>query len=206
MANWYKKYVLPKLTDVLCSSRPNTLQRQKVVPLASGRVLEVGAGSGLNFAFYDPAQVDRLFALEPAAEMRALAQQKAAVAPVPIELIPGGAEAIPLENDSVDHILITYAMCTIPDLEASFAEFRRVLRPGGRLIFCEHGLAPDPGVRRWQNWLNPLWTQVSGGCNLNRDIPRLITDGGFAIEQLDAMYIPGYKLESYNYWGVAKAR
>jgi ubiquinone/menaquinone biosynthesis C-methylase UbiE len=204
MLRLYNKYLLPKITNKVCASGPTMKQRAKIVPLASGKVLEVGAGSGLNFAFYDPAQVEQVIALEPSKEMWALAEERRVESPLEIVFLLGGAEAIPLEDNTVDCIVTTYTMCTIPDITAAFSEFRRVLKPNGRLLFCEHGKAPETHVRRWQNRLNPAWKVVGGGCNLNRDIPQLIKDGTFVIDQLETMYIPGPKLASFNYWGVAK--
>ena len=179
-------------------------QREKIVPLAKGNVLEIGFGSGLNFNFYDSKRVEYLFALEPSAEMLAIAKRQIKEHELPIKYLHTGAEAIPLEENMIDSILITYTMCSIADLQPSFTEMRRVLKPDGQLIFCEHGIAPDPSVRKWQNFINPVWRKFSGGCNLNRDIPQLIKHAGFHFKQLDTMYIPGFKPASYNYWGVAK--
>ena len=181
-------------------------QRQKIVPLAYGNVLEVGIGTGLNFAYYDTVKVDRLFALDPSEEMWALAKEQLNTSQINTEFTKGYAEEIPLDSNSIDSIVITYTMCTIPDVEASLSEMRRVLKTHGELIFCEHGIAPDKSVRRWQNLLNPIWKTVGGGCNLNRNIPKMLVEGGFNINNLETMYIPGFKPASYNYWGVAKPR
>ena len=181
-------------------------QRQKIVPLAYGNVLEVGVGSGLNFGYYNSAKVDKLFALDPSEEMWALAKKQLDTSQINIEFTKGYAEEIPLDSNSIDSIVITYTMCTIPNVEASLAEMRRVLKVHGELIFCEHGVAPDNSVRRWQNLLNPIWKNVGGGCNLNRNIPELISDGGFKINNLETMYLPGFKPASYNFWGVARPR
>lgn len=178
-------------------------QRQKIVPQASGAVLEIGFGSGLNVMFYDRAKVQRVWALEPSAEMWTRAEAKARSAQVPIELLPAPAERVPLPDDSVDTVLITYTLCTIADVDSALAEAKRVLREGGRFLFCEHGAAPDVHVLRWQNRLNPLWKRFGGGCNLNRRIPELIEGAGFRIENLSTMYIPGWKPASFNYWGSA---
>ena len=204
--NPYNKYILPKITNAACSGSPTMKQRQKIVPLAYGNVLEVGVGSGLNFDFYDATKVDRLYALDPSEEMWALAKKQLDTSQIKIEFTKGYAEEIPLDSNSIDSIVITYTMCTIPDVEASLAEMRRVLKVHGELIFCEHGIAPDNSVRRWQNILNPIWKNVGGGCNLNRNIPELISDGGFKINNLETMYLPGFKPASYNFWGVAKPR
>jgi len=206
MPNLYNKYILPKITNAACSSSPSMKQRQKIVPLAYGNVLEVGVGSGLNFKYYDPTKVDRLFALDPSAEMWAIAKKQNENSLLNTEFTKGYAEEIPLDSNTIDSIVITYTMCTIPDVEASLMEMRRVLKTHGVLIFCEHGIAPDKSVQRWQKLLNPIWKNLGGGCNLNRDIPKMIVEGGFNINNLETMYIPGFKPASYNYWGVAKPR
>lgn len=206
MPNLYDKYLLPPLTNWACTSSPARRQRQKVVPRAYGRVLEIGAGSGLNLEFYSTDQVERLFALEPSVEMWDIARKQADLHRLELEFIQGYAEKIPLDDQLVDCIVTTYTMCTIGDLPKAFAEMRRVLKPGGRLFFSEHGQAPDRSVRRWQDLINPVWKKVGGGCNLNRNIPQLIEAGGFAIDELDAMYIPGPKIASYHYWGAARPR
>ena len=204
MANLYNKYLLPKITNSLCSANPARKQREKIVPKAFGRVLEIGFGSGLNFEFYDPNKVDHLFALEPSEEMWKIAKTHINNNKFGLEQIKGFADKIPMETNEVDSILITYTLCSISNLKASFEEMKRVLKPEGALIFCEHGLAPDESVKKWQNRLNPVWKSLGGGCNLNRDIPQLIEDGAFKIEKIDTMYIPGFKFASYNYWGIAK--
>ena len=181
-------------------------QRQKVVPRARGRVLEIGIGSGLNLQFYDPAKVSRVWGLDPAPEMIQMAQRAARALPFEVELIGLPGDEIPLGDASVDSVLVTYTLCTIPDTTAALRQMRRVLRPGGELIFCEHGAAPDASVRRWQDRLNPMWQRLAGGCNLNRAIPLLIEAGGFRITSLDTMYIPGWRPGTFNYWGTAVSR
>ncbi|MEJ2218358.1 MAG: class I SAM-dependent methyltransferase [Gemmatimonadota bacterium] len=193
----------PPTVDLTCSGKPTMRQRQKLVPLAKGRVLEVGIGSGLNLPFYDPAAVVEVCGVDPSEEITALAHDAAEAVPFEVSFVTAGAEEIPLESDSFDTVLLTYTLCTIRDFEPALREMARVLRPGGDLLFCEHGLAPDPGVRRWQNRLNPIWRRLGGGCNLNRDIPSLIRDGGFEITGMDTMYIPGWRLANFNYWGSA---
>lgn len=180
-------------------------QREKVVPLAGGRVLEIGAGSGLNLPFYDAEKVDHLFALEPSAEMWAMSKERQSTMKFSVEFMPAFAEDIPLQPASVDTIVVTYSLCTIPEAGQALEEMRRVLRKDGQLIFCEHGLAPDENIRKWQDRINPTWKRIGGGCNLNRDIPKLLTEGGFKIRDLDTLYLPGLKPMSFNYWGVAKA-
>ncbi|KAA3616204.1 MAG: class I SAM-dependent methyltransferase [Calditrichaeota bacterium] len=200
----YEKYLLPRLTHRICSLSPATKQRQKIVPFASGRVLEIGIGSGLNLPFYDRDKVKHIWGLDPSQEMLAQANGSISHLPFSVEIISASAEAIPLDQNTVDSIVVTYTLCSIPDIMAALQDMRRVLKPGGKLYFSEHGTAPDEKIRRWQNRLNPVWSKLSGGCQLNRNIPVILRESEFTFEQLDAMYIPGWKFASYNYWGVAK--
>lgn len=202
----YGRYVLPRVVHLTCSAKPNMRQRQKLVPLAKGRVLEVGIGSGLNLPFYDPATVTEVWGLDPSPELTRLAADAAERAPFEVAFVSAGAEEMPLDNDSFDTVLLTYTLCTISDVAPALREMARVLRPDGELLFCEHGAAPDAGVRRWQDRLNPLWRRLGGGCQLNRDIPGLIRHGGFEITGMETMYIPGWRPASFNYWGSAAAR
>lgn len=199
----YERFVLPRVVHFACGLESNRRQRQKIVPLASGEVLEVGFGSGLNVPHYDAVTVDKVWALEPSEEMWSLAEPAVEASSVPVEFVQAPAEEIPLPDDSVDTVLVTYTLCTIPEVARALGEVRRVLRGGGRLLFCEHGEAPDEKVRRWQERLNPLWRRLGGGCNLNRPIPYLIEAGGFRIGDLSTMYIPGWKPACFNYWGAA---
>ncbi len=203
----YGKYVLPRVVHLACSARPNMRQREKLVPLASGRVLEVGMGSGLNLSFYDARRVTKVWGLEPSPEMSKMASAAVEAVAFDVEFVSAGGEQIPLDSESFDTVLMTFTLCTIPDAERALREIARVLKRGGQLLFCEHGAAPDAGVRRWQNRINPLWRRLAGGCHLNRDIPGLIRRGGFEITRMDTMYIPGWRPASFNYWGAAaKAR
>ncbi len=199
----YQKYLLPRIVNFTCGLKPTMKQRENIVPLAEGRVLEIGIGSGLNLPFYTPGRVKHLWGLDPSQEMWALAQKKLGILDFDVEFIEAPAEDIPLDDGSADTVLITYTLCTIPDVGSALEEARRVLKSDGSLVFCEHGLAPDESVRRWQNGLNPLWTRVAGGCNLNRPISTLIKQAGFRIRGMDTMYIPGWKPASFNYWGTA---
>ncbi len=201
---FYDKYLLPKLVHFTCGQNPAMRQREKVVPLAQGRVLEIGIGSGLNIPFYDAQKVGHLWGLDPSAEMWAIAQKNALEHHLDAEFIQSGAESIPLDDNSADTVLMTFTMCTIPDIHAALAEVRRVLKPSGMLIFCEHGEAPDAGVQRWQKRLNPVWRKFSGGCNLNRPIPALLQQAGFSSSDMQSMYLPGWKPATFNYWGTAR--
>jgi len=199
----YDRIVLPRIIDLVCGLKPMAKQRAKVVPFARKRVLELGFGSGLNLPYYDEARVQHVWALEPSMAMWNLAAERVSAAGFPVEHLEAPAEAIPLSDASADTVLVTYTICTLPDVAAALAEVRRVLKPRGQLVFCEHGSAPDPGVARWQNRVNPIWRKLGGGCNLNRPIPSLIQAAGFQVQELSSMYIPGWRPASFNYWGTA---
>lgn len=199
----YDRYVLPTVVHITCGLKPNMRQRAKVVPRAHGRVLEIGIGSGLNLPYYDSTKVSKVWGLDPSPEMIRMARRAATSLPFEVEFIGLPGDEIPLEDSSIDTVVMTYTLCTIADTEPALRQISRVLRPGGELVFCEHGAAPDESVRRWQDRLNPMWKRFGGGCNLNRPIPALIEAGGFRIKSLDTMYIPGWRPASFNYWGAA---
>jgi ubiquinone/menaquinone biosynthesis C-methylase UbiE len=202
----YSRYILPKLTDLSCSVKPITRQREKIVPLAEGRVLEIGVGSGLNLAHYDSTKIDRVIGLDSSRALIDRALERARTTGIPFEPMLLDARSIPLDDDTVDTVLVTYALCSIDALDEALSEMRRVLKPTGKLLFCEHGLAPDPGVQRIQNSLTPVWKRVGGGCRLNRDLPGEIVKAGFRITALDQMYLPGtFRFIGFNSWGVASS-
>lgn len=203
---FYDRHILPHLIDLACSTKPTRKQREKIVPLAEGDVLEVGFGSGRNLPHYDRGRVRRVFGLEPSEGMRRKALPQVEASGLDVEFIDLPGEEIPLEAGSVDTVLVTYSLCTIPDAAAALEGMRRVLKPGGRLLYCEHGKAPDEAVRRWQRRLDPAWKQVAGGCHMGRDIPALIEGAGFELAAPESMYIPGPRVLSFNYWGVATPR
>lgn len=204
---FYEKYCLPRFLDWACGMDVIKAQREKVVPLAEGRVLEVGIGTGLNLPFYHPEKVEMIWGLEPSEGMRRRAQANLARTSLEVRWLDLPGEEIPLEKNSVDTILLTYTLCTIPDWSTALQQMRRVLKSGGKLIFCEHGLAPDEKVQRWQARVNPVWKKVAGGCNLNRPIPDYLEQAGFHITNLQTQYLPGApKLASFNYWGTAEVR
>ncbi|HET8731903.1 MAG TPA: class I SAM-dependent methyltransferase [Moraxellaceae bacterium] len=205
-ANWYERHILPYLIDMACGIGPVQKQREKVVPLAAGRVLEIGIGTGLNLPHYDPHRVERVIGLDPGTEMHRLARKRLEGTGLAVELVGLSAERIPYEDASFDCVLVTFSLCTIPDPVAALREMRRVLKPGGKLLFCEHGRAPDASVARWQDRLTPVWSKFAGGCHLNRDIPALLDEAGFVCEDLQTMYLPGPRPLTYNYWGSAVAR
>ncbi len=199
----YEKHILPKIVHAACNTRAIMRQRQKIVPRAHGRVLEVGVGSGLNLCHYDAGRVSKVWGLDPSPEMIRMAEDRAGEVNFEVAFLTNPAEDIPLPDKFFDSIVLTYTLCTIPDAGRAMLEMARVIKPGGLLVFCEHGVAPDRSVLRWQKALNPIWKRVGGGCHLNRDIPELIVQGGFRITGLQARYIPGWRPASYNFWGTA---
>jgi ubiquinone/menaquinone biosynthesis C-methylase UbiE len=200
---FYTKYLLPKGVHFICGTKRFMSQRKKIVALAEGRVLEVGIGSGLNLPLYDSAKVNHVWGLDPSNELWALAEKTAARVKLNVEFIKGRAEAIPLIDRSADTVLVTYSLCSVRSILPALREMRRILKPAGHLIFCEHGQAPDAAVRKWQNRLNPIWKRIAGGCNLNLPIPFLLEQAGFKIRKMDSMYLPGWKPATFNYWGTA---
>jgi len=179
-------------------------QREKVVPLATGKVLEIGIGSGLNLPFYHNENVKHLTAIDPSKEMwdKNIFDPKSL--PFEFEFVEAFAEDIPEDNNRFDTVITTYTLCTIPNTDKAFEEIRRVLKTNGKLVFCEHGKAPDKVIQKWQHMINPLWKRLGGGCNLNRDIPMIIKENGFKMKNMETMYIPGWKPVSFNYWGTAE--
>ena len=168
---FYDTHILPHLMYLSCGIKPIGRQREKVVPLAAGRVLEVGMGSGLNIPYYDRDKVEFVWGLEPSTGMRRKARRNLRHAGFEVKWLDLPGEEIPLDDGSVDTVLLTYTLCTIPDWRQALGQMRRVMKPGGTLIFCEHGESPDARVRKWQERVNPVWKKVSGGCHLNRPIP-----------------------------------
>ena len=202
--NWYERNVLPWLIDFACGMKSVSQQRMKVIPQARGRVLEIGLGTGLNLPFYDTGRVSELVGVEPSLTMHHLAMKRSRAAGIPVELVGIGAERLPLADRVFDTVVSTYTLCTIPDPVLALRELRRVLAPGGRLLFSEHGRAPDESVRKWQTRIQPVWGKFSGGCHLGRDIPAILKEAGFDA-QVESMYIPGPRIASYHYWGMATA-
>ena len=200
----YDRYVLPHLTNLACGSKPTRRQRQKIVHRAYGDVLEIGFGGGLNLEHYDTSKVRKIFGLEPSEGMRESARARIEASSLDVELIDLPGEQIPLDDNSVDSVLVTYTLCTIPDAVVALRGMRRVLKPKGHLFFCEHGKSPDAAVHKWQQRANPMWRRLAGGCNMDRDIPALLAAGGFRIEDDNRMYIPGLRMLSYNFWGAAR--
>ena len=200
---FYNDFMLPRLIDLAMRNKQLVPFRERVIGAAEGRVLEIGVGSGKNLPFYrTPAR--EVLALEPAARLVTMARSAPRATGVPVNFLKASAEAIPLDNHSVDTIVTTWTLCSIPDAAAALAEMRRVLRPGGKLLFAEHGLAPDAGVRRWQDRLTPVWRRIGGGCHLNRPIRAIIEGAGFRIDRIETGYIPGPKPMTFMYEGGAR--
>ncbi|MAS58902.1 MAG: SAM-dependent methyltransferase [Gammaproteobacteria bacterium] len=203
--NFYDKYILPSLINCGCGTKPMRYQRQKIVPLAEGSVLEIGIGSGLNLPFYDLGKINKIWGLDPSKELNNMAKNISTTIDVEVDFIIGGAEEIPLPDNSIDTVLLTYTLCTIAEVKDSIREMERVLKTSGRMLFCEHGLAPDEKVVRWQERLSPYWKKIAGGCHLNRNIPKIIEDSKFKIVKLESMYLPKTpKFAGFNYWGEAR--
>lgn len=200
----YENWLLPRLIDLCMRNREVGAYRERVVPQAKGRVLEIGIGSGLNLPFYG-AGVERLYGLDPSETLLDMTRGRESEVACPLELIQSGAEEIPLDARSVDAVVMTFTLCSIPDPLAALNEMRRVLKPGGTLHFAEHGLAPEPGVQRWQRRLTPGWRRIAGGCHLDRRIDALIREAGFSLDEIDTGYARGPRPMTFIYSGRARA-
>lgn len=201
--NFYEQWILPRLIDVAMRNKEATRYRSRIVPQARGSVLEIGVGSGLNLPFYG-AGVEQLYALDPSEELLTMARKKARGMVLPIKFITHSGEAIPLDTGSVDTVVTTWTLCTIPDPVQALKEMRRVPKPDGIMLFAEHGLAPEANVRGWQRRLNPLWRRIAGGCNLDRKIDQLMQTAGFQITAIKTDYAKGPRPMSYVYAGQAQ--
>ena len=200
--SFYQRHVLPRLLDFAMRQKQMLPFRRRVIGAAEGTVLEIGIGSGLNLPLYG-ASVHAVIGLEPSPELLRMARPRAMRASVPVELLEASAEAVPLEDASIDTVVTTWTLCTIPDAPRALEEMRRVLKPSGNLLFVEHGRAPEPGVARWQDRLDLLWGRVAGGCHLNRKIDDLISASGFRIDALENARLPGPRTHTFLYEGRA---
>lgn len=201
---FYETNVVPKLLTILCNTKPNHYQRQKIVPLATGDVVEIGVGPGLNLQYYNTTNVNKVIGIDPSNELNKIAKENANKVNLDIEFNLSSAESIDLPTSSVDSVVCTFSLCSIPDPKKALNEIYRILKPGGKYFFCEHGISPDFFTKVFQNVTNIFYPKLSGGCHANRDIPKLITDSGLKINEKDTMYLPGsVKFLGFNYWGVA---
>jgi len=202
---FYNRHILPCCLDLACGVKPISKQREKVVPYAEGMVLEIGIGSGQNLPHYNAAKVTKIIGVDPDDHIWKRSQKRRKASPIAVERIGLSGEDIPLENNMADTVVVTYSLCTIPDPVKALHEMKRILKPGGKILFTEHGKAPDENVHKWQTPIDPIWGKIAGGCHSGRDIPELLKQADLKCEDLQEMYIPGPKVLSYNYWGAAGA-
>lgn len=200
----YKRFILPGVIDWACSQPTGMFQREKIVPLAEGRVLEVGIGSGLNLPYYKNSSVEHLTAIDPMRRLWERRKTDLQSLSFEVEFFEGSAEDMPFEDDSFHTVVSTSTLCSIKNIETALKEIHRILKPNGRLLFAEHGAAPDNTLLRRQNLLNPVWKRIGGGCNLNRDIPALLREAGFSTDGMNEGYLEGWRPTSYHYWGWAR--
>lgn len=200
MAGWYERTILPRFLSCACSGPQMMRQRSRLVPRASGRVLELGVGMGLNLALYDPSRVSSVIGVDPAPELRALAEAAPRPDGLAVDILPGVAEDLPFEADSFDSVVCTFTLCSVHSPERALAEARRVLKPGGRLFYCEHGLAPEPAVARWQRRIEPVWKRLAGGCRLTRPILPLLEGAGFPTGGAECGFLP--KVPRFAGWNI----
>ncbi len=202
---FYNQYIMPSLINGLCGMSEITDQRRKVVPQAEGLVVEIGIGSGLNLPHYDAGRVTKVIGIDPDEHMWKVGRDRVRLSAVPVERVGLSGEQIPLDRHMADTVLVTYSLCTIPDPVAALREMRRILKPGGRLLFLEHGAAPEERVRKWQGRIDPLWKRIAGGCHSGRPIPKLLEQAGWKVSDMEEGYISGPKPLAYNYLGSAVA-
>lgn len=200
----YDRYILPRLIDTACGMGDVMARRARLIPRAQGKVLEIGIGTGLNLRYYDPSRVTHVIGVDPAAQMQALARQRSADVGFPVDMVAVDVEGIHAADSCFDSVVMTFTLCSIADPLPALREMRRVLRDSGMLLFCEHGLASDPGVQRWQHRLTPWWKPIAGGCHLDRDVPALIREAGFSIEEMETGYIKGPRPMTFLYEGRAR--
>lgn len=202
--SFYDEKILPHLINFTCGSPPILKLRKQLVPLCSGKVLEVGMGSAINLAYYNAEDVEFIWGLEPSEGMRKKAQKNLDKSPIEVKWLGLPGEKIPLDDESVDTVLLTFTLCTIPDWKSALEQIHRVLKPEGKLLFCEHGKSSEVKVQNWQNRINPYWKKIAGGCNLNRPISELISSSGFEVTTMDTFHAAKMpKIASYIYIGTA---
>ena len=201
----YEKYILPSLINTTCNSRPIDYQRKKVIPEAYGVVLEIGIGPGSNLKHYDSSKINKIYGVDPSIELNEIARKRANKHDLDIEFLIESASKLSVEDNSIDTVVSTYALCSIPEPDKTLQEIKRVLKKDGFFIFSEHGLSPNKRVSFIQNITDFFYPKIAGGCHTNRNIEQLISDSGFQFLDLNNIYLPGtQKFLGYNYWGKAK--
>jgi ubiquinone/menaquinone biosynthesis C-methylase UbiE len=198
---FYQEHIVPHLVSLAMRNRELAPYRERILSQANGLVLEIGVGSGANLPLYTDRAAE-ILGLEPHPKLLKMASRK--VSPITARLIEASAESIPLDARAIDTVVVTWTLCTIPDVRRALTEMRRVLKPDGQLLFVEHGLSPDGRVRNWQNRLNPIWKRIAGGCHLNRPMRTLIEEAGFRISRLETGYMTGPKPMTFMYEGAAR--
>lgn len=205
MASFYERHILPHVIGCACGARPIQRQRAKIVPRASGLVLELGIGGGLNLAFYDPVRVESVTGVDPSEGLRQIAEAAPRPAGLKVEVLDGEAENLPFDAGMFDTIVCTFTLCSVQSPRAALAEARRVLKPDGQFLFSEHGLSPDPKIQRWQRRIEPFWIPLAGGCHLTRPVAASIRAAGFSVEAVETMYLPkAPKVLGWCEWGMAR--
>ena len=200
----WSKFIQPRLISFACATKPFMIQRIKIVPLAKGTVLEIGIGSGLNIPLYDENHVKKVVGVDPSEDMQALAKDRINESPIDIQLVVADAAKIPLDDQSIDTIVCTYTLCTVSNPEGVLKEMKRILKPGGKFLFSEHGHAPDESVNKFQLRLEPFWKFLADGCHLTRSIPELLRANGMKLDKMETMYLPSTpRFVGFNYWGSA---
>jgi len=201
--SFYADHIVPYLVHLSMQQEALAVYRKRVIGAAEGQVLEIGVGSGMNFSYYSP-RAEHVIGLDPSAKLLSMAAGAKKAPGVPIDLFKASAEEIPLDDKTIDTVVTTWTLCTIPDVKRALSEMQRVLKPAGHLLFVEHGQSPDANVRHWQDRLTPLWRCLAGGCHLNREIAQLIQAAGFQIEQIDTGYMKGPRPMTFMYQGSAR--
>lgn len=205
-SHWYDRHILPRLLETACGLPQMAHQRRQLVPLARGRVLEVGIGTGLNLPWYDKTRISHITGLDPALALHPRARRRIAETGLAVDMLGVSAEQIPSPDASFDTVVMTWTLCSIPDPLAALREMRRVLKPDGTLLFCEHGRAPQVNLARWQDRLQPIWGRLAGGCHLTRNVPMLLDSAGFNCPDLTTGYLGRPKVLTWHFWGQARAK
>ena len=200
----WSRFIQHRIISFACGTKPFMIQRTKIIPFAKGNVLEIGIGSGLNIPLYDTDLVKKIVGVDPSAEMHSLAKERINESPVSVEFISADAAEIPLQDQSIDTIVCTYTLCTVSNPQQVLKEVKRLLKPGGKFLFSEHGNAPDENVVNFQRKLEPIWKFLADGCHLTRSIPDLLDESDMRIDKIETMYLPKTpRFVGYNYWGMA---